>query len=187
MIYWPDAVMFAAATIAVYTDLRTGLIKNWLTIPFFLAGLVKATLSGAGILPALMAGLAAIPATFIFLNPGEGDIKLAVGMGVWLGPELLPVYFTGAGLARVIMALAVRLKVYDWNVVAMVKGTWISEIRLGSVPALGHKNFRMFQRAGTMAGADTDLPVVPGAIFIFGGALAVVLFRVIFFLAAGGI
>ncbi|AKX95729.1 prepilin peptidase [Moorella thermoacetica] len=187
MIYLPDAVMLAAAAIAVYTDLKTGLIKNWLTIPFFLAGLVKATLSGPGILPDLMAGLAAIPATFIFLSPGEGDIKLAAGMGVWLGPELLPVYFIGAGLARLVMALAVRLKVYDWDVVAMAKGTWISEIRLGSVPALGHKNFRMFQRAGEMAGADTDLPVVPGAIFVFGGALAVVLFRVIFFLSARGI
>lgn len=185
MIWWPDAVMLAAAAIALYTDLKTGLIKNWLTIPFFLAGLVKATLSGAGILPALMAGLAAIPATFIFLNPGEGDIKLAAGMGVWLGPELLPVYFIGAGLARLVMALAVRLKVYDWNVVAMVKGTWISEICLGCVPALGHKNFRMFQRAGEMAGADTDLPVVPGAIFVLGGALAVVLLHVYLYLKEG--
>ncbi|MDK2816252.1 MAG: hypothetical protein PWR22_881 [Moorella sp. (in: firmicutes)] len=185
MTWWPDFIMMAVAATALYTDLKTGLIKNWLTIPFFLAGLVKAVLIGPGVLPALMAGLAAIPATFIFLNPGEGDIKLAAGMGIWLGPELLPVYFVGAGLARWVMALAVRLKIYDWNVAAMVKGTWISEIRLGCVPALGYKNFRVFQQAGEMAGADTDLPVVPGAIFVFGGALAVALLHVYLYLTGG--
>ncbi|MEW8958694.1 MAG: A24 family peptidase [Moorella sp. (in: firmicutes)] len=185
MIFWPDFIMMAVAATALYTDLKTGLIKNWLTIPFFFAGLAKAVFGGSGILPALMAGLAAIPATFIFLNPGEGDIKLAAGMGVWLGPGLLPVYFIGAGLARVVMALAVRLKVYDWNIIAMIKGTWISEIRLGCVPALGYKNFRIFQQAGKMAGADTDLPVVPGAIFVSGGALAVVLLHLYFCLTGG--
>lgn len=168
-------VPLGASALALYWDVRTGLIKNWLTIPLILAALVRATAAAGpkGAVAAFFAGLAYFVGTFSFgASPGGGDMKLAVGVGAWYGLTAWPVYFVGAGLTRVIMGLLVRLKVY--GTAGFVPGI-LAELASGTVPALGERNFPLFQQASMRAGNDPKSISVPGALSVFGGVVAVTL------------
>jgi prepilin peptidase CpaA len=103
------AYLFAvlAALVAAAFDLKTGLIPNKLTIPVGLVGLGFAV-SAAG-LPGWIGAVAGLGVAFVLLLPGfllgftgGGDLKLASGLGCFLGPELSLVagllYYLAGGL-----------------------------------------------------------------------------------------
>ncbi|MHB1126955.1 MAG: prepilin peptidase [Bacillota bacterium] len=164
------AVLAVGVITAVITDLKTGMIYNWLTIPLWIAGLaINYKVSGwVGIPQALAAGLLTVVTTFRFSTPGGGDLKLGMAVGAWIGFSGWPVYFVGMALTRVLLSLLVKIKVY--GVSGILSGLKY-ELITWSVPALGSKNFALFQNAARQAGYFGENPVVPGAIWVAGGSL----------------
>ena len=106
IIWWSNVVVLAIASV---TDLRSRRIPNWLVIPFLCSGLLFSCLSGGwqgaahgfgGVgLAALLFGLPC------FLRAmGMGDLKLAAGVGAWLGPWQFFLAFILTGIAGGILA-----------------------------------------------------------------------------------
>jgi len=82
------------AAVAVFTDLRSRKIPNWLTLPGLCAGLaINATISGwHGLKFSLLGtalGLAALLPFVLLRSLGGGDWKLAGALGASLGPSVL--------------------------------------------------------------------------------------------------
>jgi hypothetical protein len=166
-------VLSLATLIAVITDLKNGLIYNKLTFPLFFSGLIiKFYLNGFfGVFDAVAAGIFFSFITFIFSTPGGGDIKLAMAVGVWIGFQGSTYYLIGMAMTRVILAMAVKVKIYgikDFLNYAKF------EMITSTVPDLGDKNFKIFQNAAYKAGYEGQKPVVPGALWVAGGVLAYV-------------
>jgi prepilin peptidase CpaA len=88
VVWWTSS---AVLVVAAGFDLRTWRVPNWQTIPFVIAGIAvqinTGGLSGAG---RSMAGISV--ACLLFGIPcligamGLGDLKLAAGVGAWIGP-----------------------------------------------------------------------------------------------------
>lgn len=175
---WKDAVLLGAVMIAVCTDLRTGLIRNWLTAPLFLGGLVAAFFSGGWgeTLSSVAVSAGCAYMTFLFARPGGGDLKLALAAGPWVGPQGFGLYLFGAWLTRAFLNFLVRLKIHGWNPVAAVRDAAI-ELRTWQVPRFGKNSFRIFQEAAAKVGGDPDLPAVPGALWVAGGVISLIFFK----------
>jgi prepilin peptidase CpaA len=87
-------VLLGSATVLVVAsgiDLRTRRVPNWLSVPFLVIGLVVQSIAGK--LPGTGQSLAGIAvAGVLFGIPcwigamGMGDLKLAAGVGAWIGP-----------------------------------------------------------------------------------------------------
>lgn len=109
-----DLVLAALCAVAVYTDLRTGKIKNWLTFPVMIAGIALAPVCPgpwwgglAGLGAAFLGGVVfwkVIPA----LKPG--DVKMLMAAGALMGPQgalrailLSAILFFPVGLAVLIL------------------------------------------------------------------------------------
>jgi prepilin peptidase CpaA len=91
LVWWTNAAVLVAAA---GFDLRTWRVPNWLTVPFLVAGVAVQSIGGR--LPGAgrsMAGIAL--ACLLFGIPcaigamGGGDLKLAAGVGAWIGPAQL--------------------------------------------------------------------------------------------------
>ena len=109
--WWPSLVVLV---IASGIDLRTRRIPNWLVLPFLVAGL--AVQSATAGFPGAMQSLAGIAlATLLFGVPcflrgmGMGDLKLAAGVGAWIGPSQLFMAFVVTGIVGGIFAVAYAL------------------------------------------------------------------------------
>lgn len=172
-------ILFFAALTAVYTDLKTGLIKNWLTLPLWAGGLIfsffEKGLPGVG--SALGAGLLVVVSTFKFSTPGGGDIKLGMGVGAWIGVSGWPAYFIGAALTRIFLSLVVKFKIYDGC--RGFLGGLKYELVTGTVPPYGEKNFKLFQSAAEKTGENTNIPVVPGALWVAGGVVSYIVYVIL--------
>lgn len=106
IVWWSNVVVLVAASVI---DLRTRRVPNWLVVPFLLSGLVVqsvtngwrgtgSSLSGIG-LAVLLFG---VPC---FLRAmGMGDLKLAFGVGAWIGPGQFFLAFVVTGIVGGIMA-----------------------------------------------------------------------------------
>lgn len=99
MDFWtPQHTAFIVAVlvltgVAAYTDLRYHRIKNWLTIPFFIAGWIYQFWAHgpAGLLDGLygfMLGFGTYFALWMIAGGGGGDTKLMGAISVWLGFKL---------------------------------------------------------------------------------------------------
>lgn len=86
------------ATICGHTDLKTGLIYNKVTLPMILAGIGYSIYTSR--LPDALLGL--VIGFFILLicalmgGIGGGDVKLAAGLGVWFGFNVVWVLLVGS-------------------------------------------------------------------------------------------
>lgn len=86
-----EPVLAAVLAVAVVTDLRRGLIPNWLTLPAMAAGLALGGFVGgwAGLgwaaVGLLAGGLVFLPA-FVLGGAGGGDVKLLAAVGALGGP-----------------------------------------------------------------------------------------------------
>lgn len=105
--WWPTLIVLA---VAIFTDLRSRRIPNWLVLPFMLAGIVVSgwlhgwhgigqSLGGLG-LGALLFGI-----LFWMGGMGMGDVKLCAAIGAWIGPAQLLFALVLTGLAGGVMAL----------------------------------------------------------------------------------
>jgi prepilin peptidase CpaA len=99
-----------ACSIAVWTDLRTRRLPNWLTVGSLVVALAARALPGGlEVLPGLLsAGLAFAFGFPFFLagGLGAGDVKLMAGLAAFLEPDKLPeamlvMAFFGAAMALV--------------------------------------------------------------------------------------
>jgi prepilin peptidase CpaA len=105
--WWPTVIVLA---VAIFTDLRSRRIPNWLVLPFLLAGVavsgwlhgwhgIGQSLGGLG-LGALLFGI-----LFCMGGMGMGDVKLCAAIGAWIGPAQLLLALVITGLAGGVMAL----------------------------------------------------------------------------------
>jgi prepilin peptidase CpaA len=105
--WWPTVIVLA---IAVFTDLRSRRIPNWLVLPFLLAGIfVSVWLHGWHGLGQSMLGIAVGALLFGVLafmgGMGMGDVKLCAAIGAWVGVRQLLLALVLTGVAGGLMAL----------------------------------------------------------------------------------
>jgi len=110
--WWPSVgVLLVASAI----DVRTRRVPNWLAVPFLIAGLGVQTIglgwagarqSVSGIALALV--LFGIPC--FLKGMGMGDLKLAAGVGAWIGPSQLVLAFVVTGMVGGVMAVCYALR-----------------------------------------------------------------------------
>ncbi len=104
------APLLAMLGIAVFQDVRTRRIRNWLTASIFLSGMARALVpggpigfgaawAGVGVGVLLCIGLILIGAL------GGGDLKLVAAAGAWLGP--IPIIAVFAVSAVVAMTMVI--------------------------------------------------------------------------------
>lgn len=105
--WWPTLMVLS---IAVYTDLSSRRVPNWLVLPFLISGLaVSGWVYGwHGIFQSLGGlGMGAVLFGMLFYmgGMGMGDVKLCAAIGVWIGPGQLFTAIVLTGLAGGVMAL----------------------------------------------------------------------------------
>jgi prepilin peptidase CpaA len=98
------------SVIAGYTDLRSQLIPNWLTVPGLLIGVAANTVIGgwSGLKTSLLGALVglALLLPFVLLRSlGAGDWKLAGALGAFTGPSLLVNLLMGSVFVAGLMAV----------------------------------------------------------------------------------
>jgi prepilin peptidase CpaA len=105
--WWPTVIVLA---IAVFTDMRSRRIPNWLVFPFLLSGMVVSSwclgwhglgqsMLGIGV-GALLFGVIAFMG-----GMGMGDVKLCAAIGAWVGVRQLVLALVLTGIAGGIMAV----------------------------------------------------------------------------------
>jgi prepilin peptidase CpaA len=104
--WWSNLVVLVAASAI---DVRTRRIPNWLVLPFLVLGVVVQSavggLSGAAhsLAGAGVAVLLFLPLWFLKAM-GLGDLKLATGVGAWIGPSQFFLAFIVTGMVGGVMA-----------------------------------------------------------------------------------
>jgi len=178
-------IVTIAATAAIITDLKTGMIFNWLTVPLFFIGLIFAFFINGwtGIGLAVMAGLLTFITTFRFTQFGGGDFKLSLAVGTCLGFSGWPIYFIGMALTRIFFTLLIKIKTYTLS--GLLKGLKCEIFTNEIVPT--QSNFKIFQEAAQKAGYTGIAPTIPGAIWVAGGVYAVILTQIYNMVFKGGL
>ena len=105
--WWPTVLVLA---VAIFTDLRSRRIPNWLVAPFLVTGIaLSAWLHGWHGVAWSLAGLSLAALLFGALawmgGMGMGDVKLCAAIGAWIGPAQLFTALVLTGLAGGMMAL----------------------------------------------------------------------------------
>jgi prepilin peptidase CpaA len=111
-VWWSNVTVLLVAS---GIDVRTRRVPNWLSIPFLCAGILYQALSsgwqGAGhafqgiALAIIFYGIPCI----LLRGTGMGDLKLAAGIGSWIGPGQFTMAFMITGLIGGIMAVGYAL------------------------------------------------------------------------------
>src|SRR5258708_7717675 len=110
--WWANVIVLVVAS---GIDLRTRRIPNWLSIPFILSGIIVPAIAGgwAG-LGTSFAGLSLALLLFglpCFLRGmGMGDLKLAAGVGAWIGPSQFWLAFIVTAIVGGILAVACAVR-----------------------------------------------------------------------------
>jgi prepilin peptidase CpaA len=108
-----ESVLGGVVVAGAVTDLQTGKIPNWLTMPAMAAGLVINSFAGIGLAKALYGLLAGLGVYFLFFAigfRGAGDAKLMGAVGAFVGwPQVIVVMIVVALLGAVAaLGLALR-------------------------------------------------------------------------------
>jgi prepilin peptidase CpaA len=109
--WWPSvAVLLIASAI----DLRSRRVPNWLSLPFLAAGLLAGIFAGGkGSVLASLEGFAMALVLFgipcLLGGMGMGDLKLAAGIGAWIGPGQLVMAFIMTGIVGFVLAIGYAL------------------------------------------------------------------------------
>ncbi len=155
--------VIALVAIAVYTDCRWRLIKNWLTLPAIILGLLLNSLATgwSGLLFSLMglgAGLVLMMIPFLLGQMGGGDVKLMSALGALLGAYPILNVFLYTMIAGGLLALGFAL--YRRQGLSTVRRTW-------------HLAVGMFIfRTGPVPDPNNDQPIImPYSLAIAAGTL----------------
>jgi prepilin peptidase CpaA len=121
----PYVPLLALLCWAAVSDVRSRLIRNWLTASLIVTGLVQSIGPSPIITPGtaalgLLAGLGLLIVPFALGAVGGGDVKLLAGIGAWIGPTaVFQVFLVEAviGMAIVVTqaAAAGRLRMLARN------------------------------------------------------------------------
>jgi len=107
-------VLSVGLAVAVYTDVRTRRIPNWLTAGIAAAGFGMA-MGGGSVSPlqamlGLLAGLALMMPGHVIGATGAGDVKLLAAIGAVLGPDMTLRAFLYSAIAGGVFALAIAVR-----------------------------------------------------------------------------
>lgn len=106
----PWLVLFPALAVACYTDVRSRLIRNWLTLPLWAAGLAWQGWSGGwkGFGLSLLGSGVALSAA-LGGGAGGGDVKLLLAVGAWVGYPMVVIFWGWLAVVRLVDGVGVRL------------------------------------------------------------------------------
>ncbi len=98
-------------SVAVFTDLKSRLIPNWLTVSSFVIALVFHLATGglSGLLLSLggfATGFGILLVLWLIGGGGGGDVKLMGAIGAWVGPLPTVMIFIGSTICALICMLA---------------------------------------------------------------------------------
>lgn len=110
--WWSNVAILSLASAI---DIRTRRIPNWLSVPFFVAGMVAQVVAngwqglGDGIAGTAVALSLFGPACFLGWM-GMGDLKLAAGVAAWIGTRQFLFAFVAMGMVGGVLAAAAALR-----------------------------------------------------------------------------
>jgi prepilin peptidase CpaA len=144
----PFLPLLAALLWAAVQDLRTRLIRNWLTFPLILAGLAQSFLPGPTVSPGnaalgLLVGFALPLVLFVIGALGGGDVKLLAAVGSWVGPTVVLEIFVIEAIIGMALVLAQaastgRMRVLLRNSAMVAINLWhLREVGVEHVSATG--------------------------------------------------
>lgn len=148
MIWWCNVIALVTASAV---DIRSRRIPNWLVIPFLGGGLmchgvtsgwsgVALSFSGVG-LAALLFGLPCITR-----GMGMGDLKLAAGVGAWIGPGQLFLAFVLTGITGALMAVSYAM--YHRSLGKCLDGAGALVVHIGKAGLRPHPKMSIDNPAG---------------------------------------
>ena len=163
--WWPN---FAVLLLASGIDLFTRRIPNWLVLPFLFCGVAVQSVT-CGALGAERSLAGAGTAVLLFGLPcflramGLGDLKLAAGVGAWIGPSQFILAFIVAGMVGGAMAVLYAI----WH-----KSLGTSLDHAGEVLAcLAKGEFRRLRERPHVSSKELSIPYAPaiaiGTLFSF--------------------
>lgn len=91
-LHWSSYILLIPLTIAVYTDVKSHKIYNWLTFPTLFVGLIMSFFNGIGIVDSLLGFVGAFAISlFLYITKGiyGGDVKLIAAIGAWIGKAMV--------------------------------------------------------------------------------------------------
>lgn len=116
-LYIPVLLALVGAGISVYTDIRWGKIKNFITFPLILTGWTWSLVFG-GINFFVFNLVISIAVGFVARFAGQlgaGDIKLLIGIAACLQPMLNVLFLALYFIVLLVSALWVRIKINNFN------------------------------------------------------------------------
>lgn len=112
---WVPILVLGFVAIAVFTDLRSQIIPNWLTVSAFAGALVFHLAVGGWIglassVCGFATGFGTLLVLFLIGGGGGGDVKLMGAVGAWIGvwPTLL--VFVGSAVFVILIMIGVLIK-----------------------------------------------------------------------------
>ena len=145
----PQVVLILGLAAAVFTDVRTRRIPNWLTAGITGAGFGIA-FGGGAVTPAqaalgMIAGLLLMMPGHVIGATGAGDVKLMAAIGVLVGPGVVFKAFLYTAVAGGVFALAVAVRR------GMLADTLYGTQRLVTAPLAAPQTIKSPSRANRFA------------------------------------